>query len=77
MNKSGFINGLFQCVRNQVSNVVNMANYLKRSICYLQVKNDIGVRVVFQNVQATQEEADQLADELNENWWAQNRKRFI
>ena len=26
---------------------------------------------------ATQEDADRLADELNENWWSKNRKRFI
>ncbi len=26
---------------------------------------------------ATQEDADKLADELNENWWAKNRNRFI
>jgi hypothetical protein len=26
---------------------------------------------------ATQEDADRLADELNENWWAQNRQKFI
>jgi len=26
---------------------------------------------------ATQEDADKLADELNENWWSENRKRFI
>ena len=25
---------------------------------------------------ATQEDADKLADELNENWWAKNRNRF-
>jgi predicted trehalose synthase len=27
--------------------------------------------------QATQEEADKLADELNDNWWEKNRKKFI
>jgi len=26
---------------------------------------------------ATQEDADRLADELNENWWSKNRKIFI
>lgn len=26
---------------------------------------------------ATQDDADRLADDLNENWWAKNRKRFI
>jgi len=26
---------------------------------------------------ATQDDADRLADELNENWWSKNRKRFI
>ena len=26
---------------------------------------------------ATQDDADKLADELNENWWQKNRKRFI
>lgn len=26
---------------------------------------------------ATQEDADKLADALNENWWAKNRNRFI
>lgn len=26
---------------------------------------------------ATQEDADQLADALNENWWKKNRKKFI
>ena len=26
---------------------------------------------------ATQEDADKLADELNANWWAKNRNRFI
>jgi predicted trehalose synthase len=26
---------------------------------------------------ATQGDADRLADELNESWWAKNRKRFI
>lgn len=26
---------------------------------------------------ANQEDADKLADELNENWWAKNRNRFI
>jgi hypothetical protein len=26
---------------------------------------------------ATQEDADKLADELNEKWWAENRQRFI
>lgn len=25
----------------------------------------------------TQNDADMLADELNENWWKENRKRFI
>jgi hypothetical protein len=24
-----------------------------------------------------QEDADRLADELNENWWSENSKRFI
>jgi predicted trehalose synthase len=27
--------------------------------------------------QATQEDADKLADELNENWWSKNRQKFI
>jgi predicted trehalose synthase len=26
---------------------------------------------------ANQDDADKLADELNENWWAKNRNRFI
>ena len=26
---------------------------------------------------ATQDDADKLADELNENWWKKNRKSFI
>ena len=26
---------------------------------------------------ATQDDADKLADELNEKWWKKNRKRFI
>ena len=26
---------------------------------------------------ATQADADNLADELNENWWSENRNRFI
>jgi hypothetical protein len=26
---------------------------------------------------ATQDDADRLADELNENWWSKNRKRFV
>jgi len=26
---------------------------------------------------ATPQDADNLADELNENWWAKNRNRFI
>ena len=26
---------------------------------------------------ATQDDADNLADELNENWWSENRNRFI
>jgi hypothetical protein len=26
---------------------------------------------------ATQDDADKLADELNDNWWKKNRKRFI
>lgn len=26
---------------------------------------------------ATQDDADRLANELNENWWTKNRKRFI
>jgi predicted trehalose synthase len=26
---------------------------------------------------ATQEDADNLADELNENWWNDNKDRFI
>lgn len=26
---------------------------------------------------AIQKDADKLADELNENWWAKNRNRFI
>jgi len=26
---------------------------------------------------STQDDADNLADELNENWWVKNRKRFI
>lgn len=26
---------------------------------------------------ATQDDADRLADELNENWWSKNHKRFI
>jgi predicted trehalose synthase len=26
---------------------------------------------------ANQEDADKLADELNENWWTKNRNRFI
>jgi predicted trehalose synthase len=26
---------------------------------------------------ATQEDADNLADELNEKWWSENRQRFI
>jgi len=25
----------------------------------------------------TQEDADKLADELNENWWKENRRKFI
>jgi hypothetical protein len=27
--------------------------------------------------QATQDDADKLANELNKNWWTKNRKRFI
>jgi len=26
---------------------------------------------------ATQDDVDKLADELNENWWKKNRKKFI
>jgi predicted trehalose synthase len=26
---------------------------------------------------ASQKDADKLADELNENWWAKNRNKFI
>lgn len=26
---------------------------------------------------ATQDDADRLADDLNENWWSKNRERFI
>lgn len=26
---------------------------------------------------ATQEDADNLAEELNENWWTKNRKKYI
>ena len=26
---------------------------------------------------ATQDDTDKLADELNENWWKKNRKKFI
>lgn len=26
---------------------------------------------------ATQDDADRLADELNENWWSKNRKKII
>jgi len=26
---------------------------------------------------ATQDDADKLADELNENWWKNNRNKFI
>jgi hypothetical protein len=26
---------------------------------------------------ATQDDADRLADELNETWWKKNRKKFI
>ena len=26
---------------------------------------------------ATQDDADRFADELNENWWTKNRKKFI
>jgi hypothetical protein len=26
---------------------------------------------------ATQNDADKLADDLNENWWAKNRSKFI
>jgi predicted trehalose synthase len=26
---------------------------------------------------ATQEDADKLADELNDNWWKNNRSKFI
>lgn len=26
---------------------------------------------------ATQQDADQLAEELNKNWWEENRKRFF
>ena len=26
---------------------------------------------------ATQEDADKLADELNENWWTKNSEKFI
>ncbi|MCD4665217.1 MAG: hypothetical protein K8R68_08090 [Bacteroidales bacterium] len=29
------------------------------------------------NSKATQEDADKLADELNENWWKENRDRFL
>lgn len=28
-------------------------------------------------VKATQEDADKLADELNENWWKKNKSKFI
>jgi len=29
------------------------------------------------NTKATQDDADRLADELNEDWWKRNRERFI
>lgn len=29
------------------------------------------------NSKANQEDADRLADELNENWWLNNRNKFI
>ena len=29
------------------------------------------------NSKATQEDADELADELNENWWKENWHRFL
>ena len=29
------------------------------------------------NSNSNQKDADKLADELNENWWMKNRKRFL
>jgi predicted trehalose synthase len=29
------------------------------------------------NSKATQQDADELADEVNSSWWEQNRKRFV
>jgi len=44
---------------------------LQRIVNYLKYKEAI------RNSQATEEQADQLADESKSRWWKENKQRFI
>lgn len=44
---------------------------------FQRIMDYLGYLEVTSKCKATQEEADKLADELNENWWAKNRNRLI
>ena len=39
--------------------------------------NDLRLKEIASQLKGTEQEAKQLAQEINKNWWATNRKRFI
>lgn len=44
---------------------------------FQQIMDYLNYLEVTSKSKATQDDADKLANELNENWWKKNRKRFI
>jgi hypothetical protein len=42
-----------------------------------QVRDYLRYLEITSKSKANQSDADNLADELNKNWWSKNRKRFI
>ena len=65
---------LIQTINNEtiitVPSSVNFS-YLQDFIDYLNVKS------IVSNSQATEEEIDQIAEEAQENWWKNNKNKFV
>ncbi len=65
---------LIQTINNEtiitVPSSVNFS-YLQDFIDYLNVKS------IVSNSQATEEEIDQIAEDAQENWWKNNKNKFV
>ena len=64
-------------VERTSSQIVIKVSPLVDSFGFQRIMDYLDYLEITSKSKATQDDADRLADELNENWWTNNRERFI